>query len=73
MGIQLNYEPIFVDDKNTYYNVDKGLRHPPAPQIWLCRSAHWRISVDSRTGEHIVEFINTDLIPGTAPYLSLGR
>ena len=40
--IQLKGNPIYTGINDTYYNVDaSGNKHPPPPQIWLCRDTYF--------------------------------
>ena len=45
--IQIKGQPIHSGANDTYYNVDAaGTRHPPPPQIWLCRDTYFVLSRD---------------------------
>ena len=58
--IQLKGNPIHSGVNDTYYNVDAaGTKHPPPPQIWLCRDTYFVASVDG------LQFVRNGSPPGS--------
>ena len=47
--IQVNGQPIYTGDNDTYYNVYEPsgiVRHPPPTQLWLVRDTYFKLSLD---------------------------
>jgi hypothetical protein len=58
--IQLKGNPIHSGANDTYYNVDAaGTKHPPPPQLWLCRDTYFVASVDG------LQFVRNGSPPGS--------
>jgi hypothetical protein len=60
IAIQLRGNPIYGGINDTYYNVNSsGTKHPPPPQVWLCRDTYFLMSTEG------LKYIRTGSPPGS--------
>jgi hypothetical protein len=78
MSVQVQFQPIVYstatnEGYNTYYDVDYDLgernKRPPAPQLFICRHAHWTFQLvgadHNGQPEYSATFETRQLVPGS--------
>ena len=44
--IQIRGQPLYTDEKDSYYNYDEtGQNHPPPPQLFVCRDTYFTVDI----------------------------